>query len=124
MKRISTMLAAFLILSSPLILAGERMNKCVDPEGKTTFTTHGCAADESKERIYVPNAQASISRLRPEEVQDLRSIRSKRVRSKQSNTKNHLSWGERQAIKNASVGRKSRILKRPVKKVRVGRCSK
>jgi len=78
MARISITLTAILILLSPPIFAGKRMNKCVDPEGKITFTTQGCAEDESKKKVYVPNAQSPITSLRPAERQQLSSINTAR----------------------------------------------
>jgi len=121
MIRTLTILATLLVLLSSPVLAGKKMNKCVGPEGKITFTTQGCAVNESKRRIYVPNAQSSISGLRPGEVQGLGSVhsgRTIRVSSVQSGKK-HLSWSERQALKNSSIGQQSKN-----KTKRVKRCNK
>ena len=121
MIRTPIILTAFLVLLSSPVLAGKKMNKCVDPEGQVTFTTQGCATNESKNRIYVPNAQAAVSGLRPGEMHQLGNAHAEkpiRLSSVQS-SKKHLSWGERQALKNAKTGQQSKT-----KIKRVKRCNK
>jgi hypothetical protein len=94
------------------------MNKCVDSEGNITFTAHNCDVSESKEQLYVPNAQASMSGLRTGEVKELKNIRRKEKATQRkqkyygrtsSNTGKRLSWEERKAKKNKESDIRSQI---------------
>jgi hypothetical protein len=105
-----TILTAILILLSPPLLAGKRMNKCVDPEGNITFTTQGCAEDETKKKIYVENAQSPVTSLRPAERQMLGSI---------STPRRAASAGSSQSSKPKKTSRKSNKRRRLIR-----RCNK